>query len=144
MNQFVLMFLMYLRQEEDATTTMIVNKSSFVHTCYQKRFLRSLSRFEQRLCSRRLPGPSLLSTKQSPWRQMFHSECDQAMITCTGFCRTSFLYILIRFAPLFDYNTLFMGDTIVGKNPAKGRKRKIRAEDALGLMLMWTRTRGGI
>ncbi len=32
---------------------------------------------------------------------------------------------------------------IVGKNPAKGGKRKFWAEDALGLILMWTHTRGG-
>jgi hypothetical protein len=68
------------------------------------------------------------------------------MITLTGFDCASFASLCVLFAPVFDSYTPFVpsGTSCFKweKLPNKGRKRKIRPEDCLGLVLAWTRTRG--
>ena len=116
------------------------------HSRYKKRFLRSLSEEERRLRSRKIPRASLLSLEQSPWRTLLDSAIDQSLITMTGFDGASFASLLQRFAPLFDEYTPFNTSRILLKqDPSKGgRPRKVRPEDCLGLVLVWTRTRGSL
>jgi hypothetical protein len=66
------------------------------------------------------------------------------MITMTGFDCLSFQVLLQKFAPLFDDYTAFNKSHIEFKaNPSKGgHPRKVHPEDCLGLVLIWTRTRG--
>jgi hypothetical protein len=62
----------------------------------------------------------------------------------TGFDGVSFASLLQKFAPLFDNYTPFDTSHIKLKpDPSKGgRPRKVRPEDCLGLVLVWTCTRG--
>ena len=72
---------------------------------------------------------------------------NQGMITYTGFDFESFNKICSEFAKVFDAYSPFGKDdnvTIIPKLNKRGRKRKIQAEDCLGLVLAWTRTRGSM
>jgi hypothetical protein len=64
----------------------------------------------------------------------------------TGFDGVSFASLLQKFAPLFDEYTPFNTSHILLKqDPLKGgRPRKVRPEDCLGLVLVWTLTRGAL
>ena len=68
------------------------------------------------------------------------------MITLTGFDIESFHYICNLFAPYYnDYSPFVDPDGyIVKKKTKKGRPRLMTAEDCLGLVLAWTRTRGSL
>jgi hypothetical protein len=100
--------------------------------------------FERYIRQRRIPRHSLLSVKRSPWRRVFNSGDPQAMITLTGFDMDSFMYICALFRPLYnDYSPFIDEDGyIVKKKTKRGRPRLMMAEDCLGLVLAWTRTRG--
>ena len=105
--------------------------------------MKSLSEEEHRLCSRKIPRESLLTLDVSPWCTLLASEVDQALITMTGFDGVSFASLLQKFAPLFDDYTPFNTSHILLKqDPNGGCPRKVRPEDCLGLMLVWTPTRG--
>jgi hypothetical protein len=82
----------------------------------------------------------------SPWHNLLASDVDQSLITMTGFNGASFESLLQKFAPLFDEYTPFNTSHILLKqDPSKGgRPRKVRPEDCLGLVLVWTRTRGSL
>jgi hypothetical protein len=116
------------------------------HLRYLKRFMKSLSEEERRLCSRKVPCASLLTLDMSPWRTLLASEVDQALITMTGFDGVSFKSLLQKFAPLFnDYTPFNTSHILLKQDPSKGgRPRKVRPEDCLGLVLVWTRTRGSL
>jgi hypothetical protein len=116
------------------------------HSRYRKEFLKNLTEEERRLCSRKIPRASLLSLAKSPWRNLLALQVDQALITMTDFDGVSFASLLQKFAPLFDNYTPFDTSHIKLKpDPSKGgRPRKVRLEDCLGLVLVWTRTRGPI
>jgi len=116
------------------------------HFRYLKKFLKSLSKEEHRLHSRKIPCASLLTLGMSPWRNLLASEVDQALITMTGFDGISFASLLQKFAPLFDDYTPFNTSHILLKqDPSKGGcPRKVRPEDCLGLVLVWARTRGSL
>ena len=111
---------------------------------YRKAFLGTLSAEDRRLRQRRLNRPSLLPVSKSPWRKALASRDDQALITTTGFNYESLKYIFASFAPIFDDYSPFLDEKIVKKHSTKGRKRKIHVEDCVGLVLMWTRTRGSM
>ena len=116
------------------------------HSRYRKKFLKSISEEERRLCSRKIPHALLLTLDMSLWRNLLASEVDQALITMTGFDGVSFASLLQKFAPLFDNYTPFNTSHILLKqDPSKGgRPRKVRPEDYLGLVIVWTHTRGSL
>ena len=66
----------------------------------------------------------------------------------TGFDCTTFNSLCALFAPVFDSYTPFVasGSSCFErkKHVNKGRPRKIRPEDCLGLVLAWTRTSGSL
>ncbi len=114
----------------------------------QKKFLKSLSKEECHLCSRKIPRASLLTLNMSPWRTLLLAlKVDQALITMTGFDGVSFTSLLQKFAPLFDdytppFNTghiLLKQDSLKGGHP-----RKVHPDDCIGLVLVWMRTRGSL
>jgi len=94
--------------------------------------------------SRRIPRDSLLQQKASAWRKLFESRNDQSFVTLTGLDVTAFENLLPRFTEFYVSTSPTPDDT--GKyrsiDPASGRTRFLRAEDCLGLVLVWTRTRG--
>jgi len=62
----------------------------------------------------------------------------------TGFDGASFASLLQKFALLFvEYTPFNPSHILLKQDPSKGgRPRKVRPEDCLGLVLVWTRTRG--
>jgi len=116
------------------------------HSRYRKKFLTSLSEEECRLRSMKILRASLLTLAMSSWRNLLASEVDQALITMTGFDGVTFTSLLQKFAPRFDDYTPFNTSHILLKqDPLKGgRPRKVRPEDCLGLVLVWTHTRGSL
>ena len=116
------------------------------HSRYRKKFLKSLSEEECHLRLRKILRASLLTLAMSSWRNLLASEVDQALITMTGFDGVTFTSLLQKFAPLFDDCTPFNTSHILLKqDPLKsGRPRKVCPEDCLGLVLVWTRTRGSL
>jgi len=116
------------------------------HSRYRHEFLKSLSDEERRLRSRKIPRASLLTLAASPWRNLLASDVDQSLITMTGFDGISFASLLQKFAPLFDdYTPFHTSHILLKQDPSKGgRPRMVRPEDCLGLVLVWTRTRGSL
>ena len=113
------------------------------HSRYQKRFHRAPHE-DRQLRQRRIPRVSLQSIEQSPWRRLFYSDNDQALITLTGLDHATFDYLLRLFQPIFDNYTPFGDGDNIQKISTKGRKRTVNALDVLGLVLTWTRTRGAL
>jgi hypothetical protein len=120
-----------------------IEQKKFVHSRYQKRFYRQLTKLQRHLRHRRIPRCALLPPSGSAWRRVFLSGCDQALITLTGLDFETFHYIETRFKPFYDTLTPFSNDgTIVELRKETGRPRQMSSSDGLGLVLTWTRTRG--
>jgi hypothetical protein len=63
----------------------------------------------------------------------------------TGFNCKSFKKILEKFSPMFSGHTPFdASEMIVEFEYICGRKRVVQPADCLGLVLVWTRTRGAL
>ena len=119
-------------------------QDSRIPLCNRKRHRSQQSDYERYIRQRRIPRRSLLSVEKSPWRRVYTSGDPQAMITLTGFDIDSFHYICNLFAPYYYEFSPFI-DTegfIVKKKSKRGRPRLMTAEDCLGLVLTWSRTRG--
>jgi DDE superfamily endonuclease len=99
---------------------------------------------------RRFPRDALLDPIDdvTPWRKLFESGNDQALICATGFDHDTFSWLEERFTPLFNSNSPYSTDGFIRSiDPLRirgGRPRKIDANTCLGLTLMWTRTRGSL
>lgn len=93
-----------------------------LHSRYRKDHRFSQNSYERYVRQRRIPRASLLSVAKSPWRQVYESRDDQAMITLTGFDMASFKYVCSLFAPFYDNYTPFTDANghIVKKMKAKG------------------------
>jgi hypothetical protein len=61
--------------------------------------------------------------ENSPWRKVYISKDDQAMITLTGFDYNSFQYILVLFSPTYDKYSPWIDESgyIVKKKTKRGR-----------------------
>jgi len=123
-------------------------RKKYVHSRYRKSFFNSLDSPERRVRQRKIPRCCLQNPSSSAWRKLYEAGNDQAMITLTGFDCASFASLLLLFAPVFTAYTPFVpsGTSCFEweKHPSRGRKRKIKPEDCLGLVLAWTRTRGSL
>jgi hypothetical protein len=62
----------------------LIAQDRFIHSRYEKKFCRQLSKLQRNLRHRRIPRCALLTPKDSAWRQVYKSGCDQALITMTG------------------------------------------------------------
>jgi hypothetical protein len=119
----------------------------FVYSRNRKIFRRQLDAYERYIRQRRIPRHSLLSVSRSPWRRVFASRDDQAMITLTGFGMESFNYLVNLFAPVYDHYSPYVnkdGYIVRKKSLTKGRPRMLNPADCLGLVLAWSRTRGSL
>ena len=121
-------------------------KSRKNHSRYMKQFFNSLEMEERRIRQRSIPRVSLLAQHQSAWHRLYKSESDQALITLTGLDFQSFHLLCCEFAPIFDNFSPFGEESgkLVQLQYSTGRPRKISAQDCLGLVLAWTRTRGSL
>lgn len=115
------------------------------HSRYRKDFFRSLSIEERRQRYRKIPRCALIPLRLSPWRKLLASQNDQAYITMMGFDCESFHKILEKFGPMFSTHTPFDKSGMIVEieyDDNRGRKREVQPVDCLGLVLVWTRTRG--
>ncbi len=115
------------------------------HSRYRKAFYNTPSSEEKALCSRKIPCISILSLPDSHWWKLLNSQVDQS-ITMTGFDFLMFWSLLKKFAPLFDHYTPFNKSHITLKVDTfkGGHPRIVCSEDCLGLVLVWTCTRGSM
>jgi hypothetical protein len=97
----------------------------------------------------RIPRCALQSPFHSAWFILFGSGNDQALITMTGFDHSTFRYLEDLFTPWFNNYTPWTFDGSSMRRLARdrserlmGRPRLLDARIALGLTLVWTRTRG--
>jgi hypothetical protein len=81
--------------------------------------------------------------RDSPFYYLLHSGCRQSMITVTGFDYRSFYSLLQVFSPFFFNASPYSLDEERRLNRT-GRPRKIDAVTCLGLVLVWTRSQGGL
>ena len=131
------MIILLLLEEEETK-----RRDEQMHLHYKKKYLHSLGADERQIQQHPIPHVSLLDTSASPWRKLYYSYNNQALITVTGLSYHAFEYLVIKFAWYFDNYTPFNGR--VTKKVNLGRRRKIDAIDCLGLVLVWTRTRGAL
>ena len=119
-----------------------------IHSRYRKAFFNRLDARARRIRQRKIPRCCLHDPSTSTWRRLYEAQNDQGMITLTGFDCASFASLCELFAPVFNSYTPFVPSGMScfewTKLPNKGRKRNIRPEDCLGLVLAWTRTRGSL
>ena len=121
-----------------------IDEAPPIHSRYRKDFRRSLPAELVIIRDHRIPRHSLLSVRRSPWRKILDTRSAQSLIAVTGLDIDALHYLFEKFAPLFDNNSPFLSGTIEPIRPNFGRPRKIRHEDCVGLVLMWTRTRGSL
>ena len=116
----------------------------FIHSRNRKAFYKSLTKAERRLRSRKIPRCALLHPTESAWSKLFEAKNDQAMITATGLSCDAFNALNDKFKQIFNDNTPHTKDGLIFSKGSekRGRKRLVGSETGLGLVLMWTRTRG--
>jgi hypothetical protein len=92
--------------------------------------------FKQRLTlagrqrrDRRIPRAALLEPSASPWRALYVSGSDPALITLTGFDHDSFNELERLFTPFFENHTPYTFDGSIGvldrTRNVGGRPRKL-------------------
>ena len=100
------------------------------------------------LHSRRIPNCiSFLSLPDSPWWKLLASQVNQAMITMTVFDCLSFWPLLQKLAAFFYHCTLFNNSHMIvfkADTSNGGHPRMAHPEDCLGLVLVWTCTKGSM
>jgi hypothetical protein len=134
------LLLLYLAHRHNKDKTRGADRR---HSRYRKDFFRSLSIEERRRRYRKIPRCALIPLKLSPWRKLLALRNDQAFITMMGFDCESFDRLLDKFTPEFNGHTPFdESGYVVEFEYTRGRKREVQPADCLGLVLVWTRTRG--
>ena len=81
---------------------------------------------------------------ESPFKYLYDSKNDQALLNATGVDHREFSRLLSVFGPTFERYTYDEVAGLVRKKQSikKGRPRSLPAEGCLGLVLMWFRTTG--
>ena len=116
-----------------------------IHSRYAKRFYLSLNAEERRRRDRRIPRVALVEPGKSAWRRILVSGNDQSLITITGLDFSVFGELMERFEPMYSqYSVAPVDGKYVKVKDKSGRRRLMKGEDCLGLVLVWTRTRGSL
>ena len=110
----------------------------------QPSFRESLSIEERRLRDRRYPRCSVPRWNDSPFKFLLDSLNDQALLNATGLSFACFHELLLAFEPYYYGYTFDETGQIRRLKRKNGRKRELPAEGALGLVLVWFRTRGSV
>ncbi len=120
-------------------------RGPYKHSRYQKDFFKTISIEEQCRRYRTIPCCALILLALSPWQKLIALRNNQAYITMMGFDCESFDRILEKFGPMFSGHTPFdASGMIVDFVYARGQKRVVQPADCLGLVLVWTCTRGAM
>ena len=116
------------------------------HSRYKKAFYKRLSYNQRKMRNRRVPRAGLLRPEVSAWRKVYESKNNQTFVTLTELDCASFHALVPQFEE--HYTSTSPSPDANGKyvpiDPKRGRNRLLRPEDCLGLVLMWTRTRGSL
>jgi hypothetical protein len=84
----------------------------------------------------------------SSFRALYNSRNDQSFITFTGLDYRSFQYLLDKFRPLYNRYSPYVENGKVARvtyqGGTHGQPRSLDAASCLGLVLGYTRTRGGL
>ena len=110
-------------------------------------FKQLLDDEDKRRRDRRYPRASLRVYKYSSFEYLYTSGNNQALLNATGHDHRTFALLLSKFRYTYDYHMLSHDGTIRKKRvendgSPKGRPRDLNAIGALGMVLMWFRTRG--
>ena len=90
----------------------------------------------------KIPRSSLLWPANSPWRMLWGSGHDSALLVATGFDHIAFRKMLQAFEPAYLMYTPHSDDGFIrARRSNQGRRRLMRSEDNLGLVFLWCRTR---
>ena len=98
-NCMLMVVVMHFKEEDNTI---------FSHSQYHKQFYRFLSKSEKRKRYCWIPRCALPLPHESPWRQVFHSTSDQALITLTGVDFDTFHFLHERFEMWYKQYTPFM------------------------------------
>ena len=112
------------------------------HSRYLKRFHKGLSRSERRRRSCYIPRCALQRPLASAFVKLMRSEHDGALIQATGLDFSTFFDLHNKFAPVYSKGTPYAFDGVIREKWSKGRHRNLNTIAGLGLVLMWTRSRG--
>ena len=105
-----------------------------------------LSADEKKRRDRRIPRCAVKGFLDSPFKYLFGSGNDQALMNLTGTDHSTFRELLHLFQPCYEGYTFKDGvvkrTTLTRNGKRKGRSRELDATGCLGLVLYWYRTRG--
>ena len=119
-----------------------------VHAVNNSTYRQLLDLEDKRRRDRRYPRSALRVYKYSSFRYLYSSGNNQALLNATGFDHGSFKLLLNKFKKPYDSHMIspFTGCIIKKKvdhdGLPMGSPRQLNAIGALGLVLMWYRTRG--
>ena len=107
-----------------------------------------LSDEEKRRRDRRYPRKAVRVYKYSSFKYLYTSGNNQALLNATGFEHRSFEMLLTKFKKTYDNHMISLSTGRICKKQIdndglpRGKPRGLNAVGALGLVLMWYRTRG--
>ena len=113
-----------------------------------KTYKQRLTFEERNRYSRKIPRCALRRYHDSPFRFLFNSGNDQALLNITGVDQRVFRQLLAIFQPSYvkytiDPSNMQIRSLILDRNGnPRGKPRELDAVGALGLVLMWYRSRG--
>jgi hypothetical protein len=110
---------------------------------------RALALEGRRRRDRRYPRASLKYYLDSPFKHLFDTGNEQALLNATGVDREEFNRLLTVFKPIFDGHLLDERTGLIEKKKKsysgyKGRPRSIDAAGCLGMIQLWFRTTGPV
>ena len=136
----------------DLPTTIMFSKYAIQYFMWmnlqqqqEETFFDALSSDERKRRDKRYPRCSVAPWKDCPFKFLLDSRNDQALLNATGLTFHSFNELLDVFRPYYYAYTFDLASGQIRKIKGKnGRKRELPAEGALGLVLLWFRTRGSV
>eukprot|EP00957_Ditylum_brightwellii_P109689 8366707-Ditylum_brightwellii.AAC.1 len=133
----MLMFALWWREK--------IKREECTLSCNRKEFFNSLPDHLKARLSHKLGRVSVWLPPLLPWQKLFFGSHDPTLITTIGSDHKGFEWVLDHFKGPYNHNTgLGKYDYAIQRkqDPKKGKPRLLDAKDCLGLILMWTCTRG--
>lgn len=115
-----------------------------IFTLVTKKTFLELSAEARRRRSGYIPRRSLHDPVVSAFSKMYRSKDDPALIQTTGMDHDTFKYLLVKFTFYYDQYSPYTKDGVITLKTGdrRGRKRLFDGTMCLGLVLMWTISRG--
>lgn len=138
-------FLVHISNAKMAITTTALLALLLSRKRQSKSFRKRLTLEGRRRRDRRIRRRALQNPKLSTFTVLLGSGCDQSLITLTGFDNRTFYFLLERFEPYYNSFTPYSSDgsiKLLSCDGKGGRPRSMSAEQCLGLVFTWHRTRG--